>query len=281
MKAGVLEEILLSRRGNCGNITDMLHHGCNRDGSHDEDRSEIEFSKNEGGQTDKTGIGNGLKIEDRAAVDIGHAERIHDDSGNVGDHDAQKDGDDLEHAFAPDVKDDDNCKCDQSKRPAGGGIGDRGGSQSQADADNDGACDDGRQELHDLFDADCTDDQGQHQIQKACDDNTAASIGKLFAVRHISENTAVKLCYSSKSSEKSKGGSEESRYSPLCEEVEKECSDAGKEKSYLNGKPFSVKIAVDKDRDQDRGAEHGEQVLNTEDRHFRITEFCGIINWLI
>ena len=65
------------------------------------------------------------EIQDGAAVRIGHSEEMHHhDCHSIGDHNAHEDRNDLEHAFSPDVEDDDCAKSDQGNEPVGGRIGD-------------------------------------------------------------------------------------------------------------------------------------------------------------
>ena len=55
--------------------------------------------------------------------------------------------------------------------------------------------------------------------------------------------------------------------------MEQQCTQACEKQCDLDGETLSVEIAVDQDGHEDRRAEHGEQVLNAEDRHLGVTEF--------
>ena len=62
--------------------------------------------------------------------------------------------------------------------------------------------------------------------------------------------------------------------------MEQERSDSCEEQRHLDGKPLSVEIAVYQNRDQDGGTEHREQMLDAQNSHLSVSEFCSIINWL-
>lgn len=53
-----------------------------------------------------------------------HSEEVHHQSYCIGDHNAHEDRNDLEHAFSPDVENDDCSKSNQGNEPVGGRIGD-------------------------------------------------------------------------------------------------------------------------------------------------------------
>ena len=56
MQAGVGDEVATGGGGDSGHIADMLHHGGNGDGCHDEDGGDVELSNDELLQTHEIGI---------------------------------------------------------------------------------------------------------------------------------------------------------------------------------------------------------------------------------
>ena len=139
--------------GDGGHVADVLHHGGDGDGGHDQDGGQVKLGDDKLLQAHKVGLA--YLSEIHLAGDEGH---------NVAAHHTQQDGDDLHHALAPDVGHDDDGDGHQSQPPAGGGIGDGGAGEVQTDEDDDGAGDDGGEEAHDLLGAHQLEQQGQHQV---------------------------------------------------------------------------------------------------------------------
>ena len=60
--------------------------------------------------------------------------------------------------------------------------------------------------------------------------------------------------------------------------MEEQRANARKEQCDLDGEPFTVEIGIDQDRDQDRGTEHSEHVLQAENEHFRHPEPFRVVD---
>ena len=170
VQTGVSNVVLANGGGDGAHIANMLHDGCQGDGSDGDDggdqHAHIQVLAKDGqcgflpnnGQADPFGLGN-------LCDHIGPGSGINDHSNQVGSHNTDQNGDDLDHAFAPDVADDHNSDGYQGNQPVVGAAGDGGAGQSQADGDDDGAGDNGREELHDLLGAENLEQQGQDQVE--------------------------------------------------------------------------------------------------------------------
>ena len=124
MKTRICEEVLSYRCGDCRHITDVLHHGSKSDRSHYHDGGNVKFAELERRKSYPGCRCDCGEIQDGAAVRIGHSEEVHHQSYCIGDHNAHEDRNDLEHAFSPDVENDDCSKSNQGNEPVGGRIGD-------------------------------------------------------------------------------------------------------------------------------------------------------------
>ena len=108
MQAGILNEVFLGGRADRGNVTDVFHHGRNGDGRHDQDGGEVELGKHELLQAyDLSGL-HSFKVHISAAVGADDAAEGKDQHQCIGNDHAHEDGDDLDHALAPDVAADDD-----------------------------------------------------------------------------------------------------------------------------------------------------------------------------
>ena len=175
MQTGVFNEVAAGGGGNGGDITDVLHHRGDGDGRHDEDGGDVELCDDELLEANEVGLTH------RDEVDKG----LHDAAGirqlgaaESGDH-AEEDGDDLDHALAPDVGNHDDRHGNEREPPAGLGVGDGGAGEVQADHDDHGAGDNGREVTHDLLRAEELEEQRQHEVEEACDHNAAERVGEL------------------------------------------------------------------------------------------------------
>ena len=115
----------------------------------------------------------GLGFSSTGGIHRGGAHGVGDQGHDVGAHHAQQDGDDLYHALAPDVGHDDDGHGHQGQPPAGLGVIDGGAGQIQTDHHDHGAGDDGGEVPHNGLGPQDLEQQGQHQVQKACDDDAA------------------------------------------------------------------------------------------------------------
>ena len=160
----------------------------------------------------------------RQAGEVHHAGH----QGNyIGPHHAQQDGDNLDHALAPDIGHNDDGHGHQGQPPAGGGVGHGGGGQVQSDQDDDGAGDHGGQVVHDPVDAHGLDDQGQDHIQKARHHDAAAGVLELFRGLHGGVDAGVHLRHGLEAAQEGKGGAQEGGDLQPGAHMEKEGAEAG------------------------------------------------------
>ena len=244
VQARVLDEIVPGRGGNSTDISDMLHHGSQGNRSHDEDGRQVELAQLERLNRHIFRTGDFSEIQDGAAVGVRHAGRIEDQGENIGNHDTHQDGDDLEHALAPDIEDDDDREGNQGQEPVRRSIVHCGRRQGKADADDDGAGDDGWQETHDPADAHQLDDQGQDQVHEAGHDDAAAGIGKLLSHGHILVDARIKGSDGRKAPEEGEGRAEEGRDLSLRNKMKEKGSGSGTKQCDLDGKSFSFEVII-------------------------------------
>ena len=279
VQAGIFNEVLAHRGGDGRHVADVLHHGGNGDGCHHQNGRDVELGDTAGEIGDE-----GLEAQDLGAGHAGEVQHgagsagggIGDDRGaaGIGDHrhqirayNAQQDGNDLDHATAPDVCHHDDGHGHQGQPPAGRGVGDSGGGQVQSDEDDDGAGDHRRQEMHHPMHTYHFNDAGQHHIQKPRYHDAAAGVLELFRAVHTGVNSAVHGAHGGKTAQERKGRAQERRDPQLRAEVEKERADAGKKQRGLDRQRQSV--GVDQNRHQYCSAEHGKHVLQAQNQHLR------------
>lgn len=126
----------------------------------------------------------------------GHAGEVHlvgNQRYHIGDHNAQQNRNDLDHALAPNVRRDNNSDGQKGQPPVRGGVIDRAGGQGQANEDDDGPGDYGGQVAHDLAHAQQPDQSGQHQIHQASYHDAAQGVGQLFLSGHIGIDAGIQL----------------------------------------------------------------------------------------
>ena len=242
MQAGVGDEVPAAGRADGGDIAHVLHHGSQGDGRHGENRAAAEFGNGEG--RDAYG---GCSCQ--AAI----VYPADDQGDDVGAYDTDQDGDDLDHALAPDVAADDQQHGDDRQQPVGLAVGDGAGRQDQADQDDDRTGNHRREQAHDPFDAEYLNQPRYHHIQQAGDYDTATCIGQHFLVGHTVHHGG----YHRKSAKECERRSQECRYFPLCQEVEEQCAHACAQQRHGDTQAC-------KDGDQHRCAKHGEYMLDTQ-----------------
>ena len=181
----------------------------------------------------------------------------------VGHEHAEQDRDDLHHAEAPDVRDDDDSDRDDGDEPVRRGVRDSGARENKADRDNDRARDHGREELHHAKRAEAAEQRGEHEVQKTSARHAQASIGQKLGL-------AVR-CDSGIARDEGERRAKECRHLPLREEVEQKRTQAREQKRGRNRESREH-------RNQDGGAEHGEHVLQAEDDHLGLAERGRIID---
>ena len=268
MQAGILDEVLAGSGGDGGNIADVLHHGGDGDGRHHKDGSDIKLGNHKVLQAHQLGF-----------VHSGEVHLAEDQRHDVADHHAQQDGDDLDHALAPDVGHDNDHDGHQCQPPVGGRVIDGGTGQVQTDQDDDGAGDDGREEPHDLLGAHQLEQQGQHQIQQSGHHNAAQCVGQLLLAGHVGELTDVQLRHSLKAAQEGKGGTQESRHLKLCAQMEQQRTETGEQQRGLDGQRQAV--GADQNGHQHGGAEHGKQVLQAQQEHTGDTQSSCVVDGLL
>ena len=243
----------------------MLHHGGDGDGRHDKDGGHVELGDDELLQTHE--------------VSAGHLGEVHltgDQRYDVRAHHAQQDGDDLDHALAPDVGHDDDGDGHQGQPPTGGGISHGGAGQVQTDEDDDGTRDNGREVAHDLLGTHQLEQQGQHQIQQTRDHHAAQGVGQLLLTGHGGELAAIQIGYRLEAAQEGEGGAQEGGYLQLGADVEQQRADTGEQQGCLDGQGQAV--ARHQDGHQHRSAEHGKQVLQSQQQHPGHAQLPGVID---
>ena len=254
----------------------MLHHRGDGNRGHDEDGGDVELGQDKGVV--------GLGVEERQSepggfLDGGEVNQLSAEGGcqqghQIASGNSEENRDDFDHALAPDVADNDDCDGNQGKRPAGGGVGHGGRSQSQTDEDDDRSGYDRREESHYLLDADELDDQGQDQVEKTGNHDAAAGVLELFSGSHVFELAGAELGYGGITAEEGERGSEEGRNLELGQQVEQQGSETGHKQSGLHRERQAV--AINEQRNQYCRAEHGEEVLKTQDEHFGRAQRPGV-----
>ena len=113
---------------------------------------------------------------------------------------------------------------------------------------------------------------GEHEIKKACAEDSDAGVGKglgggkTLGFTHRDDGGIP--------AEEREGRAEERRDPHLGQEVEQESAETCEKQGGRHGETGD-------DRDQDRGSEHGEHVLEAEGKHLPGTEGTGIVDGLL
>ena len=283
MQTGVLDEVPAGGGGDGGDVADVLHHGGDGDGGHDEDGGDVELGDDELLQADQVRLADGGEVDER----LHHAVRVRqlrtagggDERDEVAADYAEEDGDDLDHALAPDVGDDDDRHGDEREPPAGRGVVDRGAGEVQTDHDDHGAGDDGREVAHDLLRAEHFEQQREHEVEKTRDHDAAECVGELFIAAHTGVFAGVQLGDGLEAAEVGERGAEERGDLHLGADVEEERAEAGEEQSGLDGKRQAV--ALHEDGDEHRRAKHGEHVLQAQHQHSGGAQLAGVIDGFV
>ena len=283
VQAGILDEVLAGGGGDGGDVADVLHHGGDGDGGHDQNGGDVKLGDDELLQTHEVGTLDGGEVDqglhDAVSVRQLRAAGGGDECHDVRAHHAQQNGNDLDHALTPDVGDDDDGDSHQSQPPAGGGVGHGGAGQVQADEDDDGAGNDGREEPHDLLGAHQLEQQRQHQIQQTRDHHAAQCVGQLLLAGHGGELAAVQIGYRLEAAQKGEGGAQEGGYLKLGADMEQQRADTGKQQRGLDGQGQTV--ALHQNGDQHRSAEHGKQVLQAQQEHPGDAQLTGVVDGVV
>ena len=209
-----------------------------------------------------------MTVHDRAADDRRCQDRCpvydaQDRREQVGTYHAQQDGDDLDHAPAPDIADNNDGNGDQGDRPVAGAAADGRYGQVQADGNDDRSGHDRREELHDLTGTEGPEQKGQDQIDQAGYRYAEAGIGKqlFLSVRRDGEIAC----------QKGEGGTQKCRYLPFGQQVEKQCSETGEQQGrrYTQSGQQGHKYCR---------AEHGEHMLQSQDQDASRAQLFRVID---
>ena len=253
-----------------GNIANVLHHGSQGDGDDGEQRTDELRAAVNGEQTHSL-----LVQGDAQPSGFGDLLEVHcagDQCHRVGDQHADEDGQDLDHALAPDVAHDDSAQCHESQQPVGLAVGDGRGCKDQADGDDDGASDHRREELHDAADAKGGDQQAGHQIDQTRERNGSAGIGQHLGVGNgqVAVGISQHGSHDGKAAQIRKGGAEECRDLLFGDKVEQQGAQTGTQQSGGNAQ-------AGEQRHQNRCAEHGKHVLHTQNEHPACAQLFGVV----
>ena len=181
----------------------------------------------------------------------------------VGGHDAEEDRDDLDHALAPDIADDDHEHGHEGDAPVAHAAVDRGGGQVQADTDDDGAGDDGREVAHDLAHAEGLEGGGQDAVHESGAGHAKAGVGQKLRIAARGDGEVA--------AEEGEGGAQEGRDLLLGDQMEQQRAEAREQQRGRDAQPRQG-------RHQHGRAEHGEHVLQTEDQHLGRAERARVVH---
>ena len=243
----------------------MFHEGNQRGRRDDEDGGKIKFREDEFWRA-KAEVGSG---------EYGEIYLAEDGSNDVSYADAEDDGHELEKALAEDGNDDHRGHNGDGDDPAhpqyiryGGGGGENvvksGRRQGKADDNDHGTRYNRREKAGDAFYAKAFNQQRQHQIQSARDDDAARDIrqsrligSKRGVVFRAGRNVAIHLGGNLNDADESKTGTDKHGHLSFGAKMEYKRAKAG-------CKQRNVGIQACENRHQNRCAKHGEQMLNAQ-----------------
>ena len=277
VEAGVRHEVLADGGGYCADVADVLDHGGEGQGDYGEDRGPEQRGVNlaseeaEHGAVPVNGKADPCCVGD-CFGDGSALCGVNDECEDVGAEDAEEDGDDLGHALAPHIEADDDRDGNDGDEPVGLAVIDSGGGEGQADGDDDGAGDDGREEAHDFLDAEGLEEDGENNIHQTCDKNAEACIGQ----ERVVINRAAVSCRADGAdgvvaADESERTAEEGRNLAAGEQVEEQGADTGEKKRGSD-------VKSGQSRNKHGGAEHGEHVLEAEQQHLGGAELACVVN---
>ena len=227
MQARLGDEVAVDRGANGRDVADVLDHGRERK-RHDRNDSRDGKPRIEVAREREDRVLEGDRQADPRsggdAREVNFAER---NGEQVGHEHAEQDRDNLHHAAAPDVRDDDDSDRHDSDKPVRRGVRDSGTREDKANRDDDRACDHGREELHHAKRAETAEQRGEHKVEQARARNTQAGIGQKLSL-------AVR-CDSGIARDEGERRAKECRHLPLREEVEQKRAQAREQKRGRNG----------------------------------------------
>ena len=252
----------------------MLHHGGKAQGHDGDDGGEQQVPVH---------IPPGEEAEDRLVhlhrqgkesglADVFHESRpdlrVKGHRQQVGARHAQEDGEDLHHAPAPDVGRHDDENGGDGDPPAAGAVIDGRGGEVQADGDDDGSCDDGREEAHDPLHPEGPDESRQHRVDKAGAGHAEAGVGQQL---RVGDAAVDQRGDGGVAAQEGEGGAQEGRDLSAGDEVEEQRPQAREEQGVGDVQPCQ-------DGHQDGGPEHGEHVLEAQQQHPSRPQGPGVID---
>ena len=270
VQAGVVDIVVAHGCADGGDIAHMLHHGCQCNGDDGEQCADELRAAVDGKQA------HGLLVQrDAHPCSLRNALEVHCTGHQchcVGHQHTDEDGQDLDHALAPDVAHDDSAQCHKGQQPVGLAVGDSRGSKDQTDGDNDGAGDHRREELHDAADAKGGDQQAGHQIDQTRECNGSAGIGQHLGVGNgqVAIGISQHGSHDGEAAQICKGGAEECRDLLFGDEVEQQRAQTGTQQSGGNAQ-------AGEQRHQNRCAKHGKHMLHTQNKHSAGAQLFGIV----
>ena len=242
----------------------MLHHGGQGDGHDGQDGGDVKLGHGAGAEGNTEPVGRS---------DGGEVHPTHDQGRHIGDHHTDQDGQDLDHALAPDVADHHGAQGDQGQQPVGRAVLDGGGGQDQADGNDDGAGNHRREEPHDPAHAEGGDQAAHDQVQQAGRHHAAAGVGQHLGVGD--GQVAAFICqhggHNAEAAQKRKGRAQERGHLAAGDKVEQQRAQTRTQQGGGN-------VQAGEQRHQHGGAEHGEGVLRTQHQRFARAQFPHIVN---
>jgi len=239
VQAGILYEVLAHGGGDGADIANMLHHGSQGDG-HDGHNGgdqqagvQIAAEDGQGGVVPYDGQADPVCLADQGHQ-ICPGGGVNDHGEHIGANHTQQDGDDLHHA-----------------------------GKGQADADDDGARDNGGKVAHDLFGAELLEEEGQNQVYETCAGHTEAGIGQGLAAGAQGADGIV-------AADEGEGGAQEGGDLPPGDQVEQQRAQARKQQGVGH-------IQACQRGNQNRCAEHGEQMLYAQQQALGDTQGAGVV----
>ena len=187
-------------------------------------------------------------------------------SNRVGNQHTDEDGQNLNHALAPDVADNDGGQCHNGQQPVGLAVGDGAGGQNQADGNDDGAGDNGGEELHHLADAECGNQQAEHHVDQTGKRHSRAGVGQVLRV-------GAAVGHDGKAAQVGKAGAQECRDLALAQEVEQQ-------RAQTRAEQRGADAQAGQQRHQHGCAKHGKHMLCTQNQHLGRAQLFGIIDAL-
>ena len=236
----------------------MLNHCSNSNRQTGNDSVSIELGHMEVGKTNPSSL-----------ADRREGNSTHDDSNDVGNDQGDQNRNDLDHALAPGVADDDYENRNNAQHPVGEQVVNSGAGKVNTDEDDQRAADRRGEQLHNSLGTQNLDQDSENYIQTASSNYAAGRI--LFAV--LGDNSLIHA-------QESKGGTQEYGNLALGDEVEPQGRNTSAEQGNGSGKAHNtLAIAVGQNGNQNGSAEHGEALLQAHDNGLAPAEFLtSIIN---